>query len=195
MLAAVSKYKLINAKSVYGEVDQRLMETVSCPADNDEWTGWDVYQDALTEHQKEQAAEAVKSLFYFNPVYDPIECRSIEEMFAEAIVYRLLMGAQAKVKKGLKKKLLQVEFQEKWLEEDFIRELINKNLDSLPEQLQETIRADLNRHFASSIVKTVKFAQKYREELAKGTTPEKLERMEYKQGIAGLIGWPFDPFL
>ena len=195
MLATVSKYKLINAKSVYGEVDQRLMETVSCPADNDEWSGWDIYHDALTEHQKEQAAEAVKSLFFFNPVYDPIECQSIEEMFAEAIVYRLFMGAQAKVKKGLKKKLLEVEFQDKWLEADFIRELIDRNLESLPDQLQETIRADLNRHFATSVVKTVKFAQKYREELAKGATPEKLERLEYKQGMVGLIGWPIDPFL
>ncbi|MBM7070705.1 hypothetical protein JQC92_01435 [Shewanella sp. 202IG2-18] len=195
MLATVSKYKLINIKSVYGEVEQRLLETISCPADHDEWTGWDIYQDALKEHHKEQAAEAVKSLFFFNPVYDPIECLSIEEMFAEAIVYRVLCGGQAKVKKGLKKRLPEIEFESVWLKEDFIKELIERNLETLPEQLQETIRTDLNRHFASSIVKTIKFAQKYREEMIKDATPEKLERMEHKQGMIGLIGWPIDPFL
>ncbi len=194
MLATVSKYKLVNSRSIYAEVDQRLMETVSCPADNDEWAGWDVYQDALSEHQKEQAAEAVKGLFFLDPLYDPIECQSIEDMFAEALIYRLLIGSQAKVRKGLKKKLTQVEFEAKWFEETFITELIDRNLESLPEQLQETIRNDLNRHFASSIVRTMKFAQKYTDELLKGATPEKLERMEHKQGMIGLIGWPIDPF-
>ncbi|RLV61178.1 hypothetical protein D5018_02670 [Parashewanella curva] len=191
MLTVVSKYRLLHSKSVYGDVEQRLLESISAPADTDEWNGWDNYQDALKEHQGYQAAEAVKAMFFNNPVFDPIECETLEEMFAESLIYRLFFGANAKVKEDLKKRITDVNFNDEWLEPEFIVDLMDKNLAILPEQLQQSVLGELNKSFVPSIIKTIKFAKKYQKHVIEGATPEKLERIEHKEGMAGVIlGWP-----
>ncbi|MGB0894083.1 MAG: cold adaptation protein AtcC [Parashewanella sp.] len=190
MLASVSKYKLIHSKSVYGEVDQMLMEQVSAPVDADEWLGWDCYESAVKEHHSQQASEALKSLFFVNSIFDPMECQSIEEMFAEAIIYRLFFGVTSKVKEDLKRRIAEVNIDAQWLEAEYISQVVDKTLSNLPEQLEQTIRADLNPKFSQAICRTINFAQQYQKQIQQGATPEKLERLEHKHAVNGLLGWP-----
>ncbi|WP_133407008.1 cold adaptation protein AtcC [Parashewanella tropica] len=190
MLTVASKYRLLHAKSVYGDVDQRLLESVSAPADTDEWNGWDNYQEVLKEFETQQAAEAVKALFFANGKYDPFDCLTIEEMFAEAIIYRLFFGVHTKVKEDLKKNIVTIDFEEQWLEPEFVEEFINKQLEPLPDSIQDVINADLNKNFNAAVIRTLSFAKVYQAETLKGSTPEKLDRIEQKAGMNGLLGWP-----
>ncbi|MCL1076874.1 hypothetical protein D5R81_01865 [Parashewanella spongiae] len=195
MLATVSKYRLMNTKSVYGEVEKRLLNQISSPADTDEWDGWNAYQSALQEHLSQQAAEAIQSLYFTNSSYDPVECRSLEEMFSEALIYQIFFGSNTKVKEDLKKKISNIRFEPLWFSEDFVQETKNRMLVSLPEQLQQTLNEDLNAKFNTAIIRTLKFAQKYQQQLIAGASPEKLERLEHKEGMAGLLGWPLYLYL
>ena len=64
MLSTVSKHKLVNGKSLYGDVDNFLLEQVSSPPDAEEWLGYEAYQDALLEHQRQQSIAALLAQFY-----------------------------------------------------------------------------------------------------------------------------------
>ncbi|QDF67273.1 hypothetical protein FJQ87_11725 [Shewanella sp. SNU WT4] len=188
MLTVVSQFKQ-NGKSIYGDVDKNLMEQVSCPPDSDEWQGWQSYQDALSDHQRQQAIAVLRQHFYHIGSYDPLECLNLEGVLAEAVLYRICFG-DIKVREDLKRKIGQIELNPAWFAEDYIQVATDKALALLPAESVAIIKADLGKHFNAGILRTLQFAQHYRTLLLADASPEKLERFEYKEGLHGLLGWP-----
>ncbi|WP_064791686.1 cold adaptation protein AtcC [Shewanella woodyi] len=188
MLTTVSKYKL-SGKSIYGDIDKVLLEKVSCPSDAQEWSGWQAYQEALLDFNRQESVVSLLRQFYSQASYDPLDCLSLESVFAEVVLYRLFFGP-VKIKQDLKQRLAHIELEEHWFTLDHIELEMNNTLGELPPALAETISVDLGKYFAPGLLRTLTFAKGYREQLLKGVSPERLERLEYKEGLTGLLGWP-----
>lgn len=189
MLSTVSKFKLAGGKSVYGDVEKTLLEQISSPPDADEWDGWQVYQEALLDHHRQQSIMTLKSTFFVNTSYDPLECLNLESVLAEVVLYRLFFDG-AKVREDLKRRIAKVELKDAWFDEAFVMTQTEKTLSMLPAELADTIKLDLGKNFATGMLRTLQFAKIYREQILKDVSPERLERLEYKEGLSGLLGWP-----
>lgn len=189
MLSTVSKHKLANGKSLYGDVDKFLLEQVSSPPDAEEWQGFHAYQEALVEYQHQQSIAALMAQFYVQTQYDPLDFLNLESVLAEAVLYRMLFD-NAKVRQDLKKRIAKVTLLDEWFTLEHIELQTQKALAELPAELAETISKDLGKNFASALLRTLNFAKSYRELLLDGASPERLERFEHKEGLVGLLGWP-----
>ena len=189
MLSVVSKHKLVNGKSLYGDVDKFLLEQVSTPPDAEEWLGYEAYQDALVEHQRQQSIAALMAQFYAQTSYDPLDFLNLESVLAEAVLYRMLFD-NAKVRQDLKKRIAKISLQDEWFSLEYIEQQTQKALAELPAELAETIGKDLGKNFAPALLRTLHFAKSYRELLLNDASPERLERFEHKEGLVGLLGWP-----
>jgi len=188
MLSTVSKYKL-NGKSVYGDIDPILLEKVSSPSDADEWQGWQGYQDALLDFNREESVVCLLKQFYAQSSYDPLDCLSLESVFAEVVLYRLFFGP-VKVRQDLKQRVANIELEDTWFSTEHIDQQIQQVLSELPAQLAETIKLELGMYFTPGLLRTLTFAKNYRELRLQNVSPERLERFEYKEGLTGLLGWP-----
>lgn len=189
MLSTVSKHKLANGKSLYGDVDKFLLEQVSSPPDAEEWQGVHAYQEALVEYQHQQSIAALMAQFYVQTQYDPLDFLNLESVLAEAVLYRMLFD-NAKVRQDLKKRIAKVTLLDEWFTLEHIELQTQKALAELPAELAETISKDLGKNFAPALLRTLNFAKSYRELLLDGASPERLERFEHKEGLVGLLGWP-----
>ncbi|WP_297892497.1 hypothetical protein [Shewanella sp.] len=189
MLSTVSKHKLANGKSLYGDVDKFLLEQVSSPPDAEEWQGFHAYQEALVEYQHQQSIAALMAQFYVQTQYDPLDFLNLESVLAEAVLYRMLFD-NAKVRQDLKKRIAKVTLLDEWFTLEHIELQTQKALAELPAELAETISKDLGKNFAPALLRTLNFAKSYRELLLDGASPERLERFEHKEGLIGLLGWP-----
>ena len=188
MLSSVSKYKL-NGKSVYGDIDPILLDKISTPSDADEWQGWQSYQDALLDFNREESIVGLLNQFYAQTRYDPLDCLSLENVFAEVVLYRLIFGP-IKVRQDLKQKLAKIELDDAWFSIAYIEQQIELTLSELPATLAETIRTDQGKYFTEGLLRTLTFAKHYRDLRLKDASPERLERFEDKEGLTGLLGWP-----
>ena len=188
MLSRVSKYKL-SGKSVYGDIDPILLDKISTPSDVDEWLGWQSYQDALLDFNREESIVGLLNQFYAQTAYDPSDCLSLENVFAEVVLYRLFFGP-VKVKQDLKQRLTKIELEESWFTLEHIEQQIELALKELPKTLVETIKADQGKFFTAGLLRTLTFAKSYRELRLQDASPERLERFEDKEGLTGLLGWP-----
>ena len=188
MLSTVSKYK-ISGKSVYGDIDNILLERVSSPSDADEWIGWQAYQEALLDFNREESVACLLKQFYSQASYDPLDCLGLESVFAEVVLYRMFFG-QVKIKQDLKQRLAHIELQESWFSVEHLELQVQMTLAELPSALAESISVDLGKYFTPGLLRTLTFAKSYRAQLLKGVSPERLERLEYKEGLTGLLGWP-----
>ncbi|WP_198780311.1 cold adaptation protein AtcC [Shewanella putrefaciens] len=189
MLSTVSKHKLANGKSLYGDVDKFLLEQVSSPPDAEEWQGFHAYQEALVEYQHQQSIAALMAQFYVQTQYDPLDFLNLESVLAEAVLYRMLFD-NAKVRQDLKKRIAKVTLLDEWFTLEHIKLQTQKALAELPAELAEAISKDLGKNFAPALLRTLNFAKSYRELLLDGASPERLERFEHKEGLIGLLGWP-----
>ncbi|MCP3127474.1 hypothetical protein [Shewanella sp. KJ2020] len=189
MLSTVSKHKLANGKSLYGDVDKFLLEQVSSPPDAEEWQGFHAYQEALVEYQHQQSIAALMAQFYVQTQYDPLDFLNLESVLAEAVLYRMLFD-NAKVRQDLKKRIAKVTLLDEWFTLEHIELQTQKALAELPAELAETISKDLGKNFTPALLRTLNFAKSYRELLLDGASPERLERFEHKEGLVGLLGWP-----
>lgn len=189
MLSTVSKHKLANGKSLYGDVDKFLLEQVSSPPDAEEWLGFHAYQEALVEYQHQQSIAALMAQFYVQTQYDPLDFLNLESVLAEAVLYRMLFD-NAKVRQDLKKRIAKVTLLDEWFTLEHIELQTQKALAELPAELAEAISKDLGKNFAPALLRTLNFAKSYRELLLDGASPERLERFEHKEGLIGLLGWP-----
>jgi hypothetical protein len=176
-------------KSLYGDVSQSLLENVSSPPDMEEWLGWQSYQDTLAEHGRQQGIKALLQEFYLTSDHDPLDCLNLEAVLAEAVIYRTLF-ADSGVRQDLKKRLGKIELDDAWFDSDYLLAQTEKALSKLPQELAETIRQDLSKHYTQGLLRTLSFAKGYRELQMQGASPEKLERFEHKEGLHGLLGWP-----
>jgi hypothetical protein len=176
-------------KSLYGDVSQSLLENVSSPPDMEEWLGWQSYQDTLAEHGRQQGIKALLQEFYLSSDHDPLDCLNLEAVLAEAVIYRTLFVGSG-VRQDLKKRLGKIELDDAWFDSDYLMAQTDKALDKLPQELAETIRQDLSKHYTQGLLRTMHFAKGYRELQMQGASPEKLERFEHKEGLHGLLGWP-----
>ncbi|MFT5235928.1 MAG: hypothetical protein ACI8SK_000214 [Shewanella sp.] len=188
MLSTVSKYT-ISGQSVYGDIDSILLERVSSPSDADEWIGWQAYQEALLDFNRQESVVRLLRLFYAQASYDPLDCLGLESVFAEVVLYRMFFGP-VKVKQDLKQRLARIELQENWFSIEHLELQVKTTLAELPTTLADTISVDLGKYFTPGLLRTLTFARSYREQLLKGVSPERLERLEYKEGLTGLLGWP-----
>ncbi len=188
MLTKVSKYRL-HGKSIYGDVEKILLDQVSSPPDADEWQGWLCYQDALTEHNRQQSIYALLAQFYVAGSFDPMDHINLESTLAEAVLYRIFFEGK-KVRQDLKHRVAQLELNQEWFNLDFIEQQTRIALDELPKDLAAAIRVDLGKNFNAALLRTLTFARSYRELALKNASPERLERLEYKEGLIGLLGWP-----
>lgn len=176
-------------KSLYGDVSQSLLENISSPPDMDEWQGWQHFQDAQAEHNRQQGIRALLKQFYLFTDHDPLDCLNLEAVLAEAVLYRTLF-AGANVRQDLKKRLGKIELQQTWFDSDYLMAQTEIALRELPQDLAETIRQDLSKHYSQGLLRTLNFAKGYRELALQGASPEKLERFEHREGLSGLLGWP-----
>ena len=188
MLSRVSKYKL-NGKSVYGDIDPMLLDKISTPSDADEWQGWQSYQDALLDFNREESIVGLLKQFYAQTTYDPLDCLSLESVFAEIVLYRLFFGP-VKVRPDLKQRVAKIELEDVWFSIEHIDQQIKLTLSELPSQLAEIIKLELGKYFTAGLLRTLTFAKNYRELRFQDASPERLERFEYKEGLTGLLGWP-----
>jgi len=188
MLTKVSKYRL-HGKSIYGDVEKILLDQVSSPPDADEWQGWLCYQDALTEHNRQQSINALLAQFYVAGSFDPMDHINLESTLAEAVLYRIFFEGK-KVRQDLKHRVAQLELNPEWFNLDFIEQQTKTALDELPKELAAAICVDLGKNFNAALLRTLHFSRSYRELALKNASPERLERLEYKEGLIGLLGWP-----
>jgi hypothetical protein len=188
MLTKVSQYRH-HGKSVYGDVDKILLDQVSSPPDCDEWQGWVYYQQALTEHNRQQSINALLAQLYIAGTFDPMDYINLESTLAEAVLYRIFFDGK-KVRPDLKRRMTRVELQPHWFSLEFIEQQTKVALAELPKELEGAIRLDLGKNFNSALLRTLNFSRSYQQLAAQNASPERLERFEYKEGLIGLLGWP-----
>lgn len=188
MLATVSKKT--GKTSLYGDVAEQLLQSISTPPDAEDWNGYQQYQQALTEHRRGQAMQLLQQQFYARQQFDEFEHFSLEEVLAEVVFYRALSGGD-KVRQDLKKRLRSIELQPHWFNEAFFQLQTDTTLAELPAANADAIRADLGQHFIPALLRTLHFAKAYQALLQSDASPEKLDAFEGKQGLTNpLLGWP-----
>ena len=188
MLANVSKKT--GKTSLYGDVAEQLLQSVSTPPDAEDWEGYKQYQQALTEHRRSQSMQLLQQQFYAREHFDEFEHFSLEEVLAEVVFYRALTGAD-KVRQDLKQKIRSLQLQPHWFSETFFQLQTEATLALLPDANSEAIRADLGQHFIPALLRTLHFAKAYQALLLSDASPEKLDAFEGKQGLTNpLLGWP-----
>ncbi len=189
MLVTVSS-KQPNRKSLFGEVEEQLLNDISSPPDAEEWQGWQIYQNALLEANRRNAITVLKQQFFQQTVLDPFEHFNLEAMLAEVVIYRVVCG-HSKVKQDLKQRIRQVELQDRWFDVAYLQLQTEVALAELPPGISEAIRPDIGQNFAQALLKTLNFAVKYREKALANASPEQLDAFEHKQGMQNpLLGWP-----
>ncbi|GIU48179.1 MULTISPECIES: cold adaptation protein AtcC [Shewanella] len=189
MLTIVSKHMHGNENSLYGDINQLLLEKISTPPDSEIWLGWQDYQTALKDHHNQEATKVLLETFYAKVELDPLFSLGLESVLAEAVLYRIMFD-DARVREDMKKRLRKIELDEKWFSIDAITIHTERALSHLPATLADTIREDLGKHFYQELLRTLKFAKKYRELALDDASPEKLERYEQKHGLQSvLLGW------
>ena len=188
MLATVSKKT--GKTSLYGDVAEQLLQSISTPPDAEDWDGYQQYQQALTEHRRGQAMQLLQQQFYARQQFDEFEHFSLEEVLAEVVFYRALSGGD-KVRQDLKKRLRNIKLQPHWFNEAFFQQQTDATLAVLPAANADAIRADLGQHFIPALLRTLHFAKAYQALLLSDASPEKLDAFEGKQGLTNpLLGWP-----
>ncbi|WP_394496479.1 cold adaptation protein AtcC [Shewanella sp. ENK2] len=189
MLTVVSKHMHGSDKSLYGDINPLLLEKISTPPDTEEWLGWQDYQAALQDHRSQEATKVLLETFYAKTELDPLFSLGLESVLAEAVLYRIMFD-DAKVREDMKKRLRKIELNEQWFSTESIQNHTERALSQLPETLADAIRRDLGKHFYQELLRTLKFAKKYRELALSDASPEKLERYEQKHGLQSvLLGW------
>ncbi|PMG40562.1 hypothetical protein [Shewanella sp. 10N.286.52.B9] len=189
MLTTVSKHMHGSEQSLYGDINPLLMEKISTPPDTEEWLGWQDYQKALTDHRSQEATQVVLETFYAKTELDPLFSLGLESVLAEAVLYRIMFD-DARVREDMKKRLRRIELDDNWFNVEVIQIHTDRALKLLPDSLAEAIRQDLGKHFYQELLRTLKFAKKYRELALDDASPEKLERYEQKHGLQSvLLGW------
>lgn len=188
MLATVSKKT--GKTSLYGDVEEQLLQHISTPPDAEDWQGYGHYQQALKEHRHQHAMQLLLRQFYIRNSVDEFEHFGLEEVLAEVVLYRALTGGD-KVRQDLKKRLRSLTLQEHWFNETFIQMQTEAVLAELPAENADAIRADLGQHFIPALLRTLTFAKEYQELARKEASPEKLDAFEGKRGLTSpLLGWP-----
>lgn len=179
-----------NRRSLYGEVDEQLLEDISCAPETEEWQGLRVYQQAKVDALRRTALSVVKKQFYSQVELDPFEHFSVEDVLAEAVLYRLFTGGD-KVKQDLKKRLKALEIKDSWSEPAILQLQTEQALMLLPEGYEQAVRAELGENFIRALGRTVEFSRQYQKMSQENASPEKLDAFEQKQGmVKPLLGWP-----
>ena len=188
MLATVSKKT--GKSSLYGDVAEQLLQSISTPPDAEDWDGYQQYLQALTEHRRSQSMQLLQQQFYARSHFDEFEHFSLEEVLAEVVFYRALTGGD-KVRQDLKKRLRSITLQPHWFSDTFFQLQTEAALAELPVANAEAIRADLGQHFIPALSRTLIFAKEYQLLAQSDASPEKLDAFEGKQGLTNpLLGWP-----
>lgn len=190
MLVTVSQ-AVPGRKSLYGDVEEKLVQDISTPPDTDEWHGWASYQQALQDHHRRQALQTLrKQFFHASAIDDLFEHHNLEGLLAEVILYRVVVGP-TKVRQDLKQHVRQEPLAERWFQLDYLSLQLEATLAELPEALRQAIRADLGDNFQAALLKTLEFAKKYQQQAQKGASPERLDAFEHQEGMKSpLLGWP-----
>ncbi|WP_445768291.1 cold adaptation protein AtcC [Rheinheimera sp.] len=188
MLAAVSKKT--GKPSLYGDVAEQLLQSISTPPDAEDWDGYKQYQLALTEHRRSQSMQLLQQQFYARSLFDEFEHFSLEEVLAEVVFYRALTGGD-KVRQDLKQRIRAIELQPHWFNDTFFAMQTEATLAELPPANADAIRNDLGQHFIPALLRTLTFAKDYQALQQQQASPEKLDAFEGKQGLTNpLLGWP-----
>ncbi|MDP2713540.1 hypothetical protein [Rheinheimera sp.] len=188
MLSTVSKKTGKN--SLYGDVEEQLLQSIASPPDAEEWSGWAHYQQALKDHRRSQSMQLLQQQFYARTHFDEFEHFSLEEVLAEIVLYRALTGGD-KVRQDLKKRIRTIALQPHWFNDTFFQLQTEATLAELPEANADAIRNDLGQHFIPALLRTLAFAKDYQALAAQDASPEKLDAFEGKQGLTNpLLGWP-----
>jgi len=188
MLVTVSPKQQFN-KSIFGDVDEQLLNKLSCQPDAEEWHGWQLYQNALKESERRKAVNVIKDYFFHqHSVIDGFE--DLENMLAEVVIYSVIMG-DGKVKRDLKQRIRNIEMQRSWFDTNYLQAQTETILSRLPVNTAAFLKADLRKDFTSRLLATLKFAEKYRERALSKTTPDKLNGYDRNQAMKNpMLGWP-----
>jgi len=190
MLVTVSQSQPQRKRSLYGDVDEWLLQQIASPPDSDEWQGWSCYQQALTEHHRRSAIQVLKQQFFYQTAVDHLDLFNLEAVLAEAVLYRALCSG-AKVRQDLKQRLRSITLQEHWFATTYFELQTEAALAELPSAIASAVRADLSPQFCASLAQTMQFIRGYQRLLLEQATPEKLDAFEGKQGLLNpLLGWP-----
>ena len=80
MLVTVSKKT--GKASLYGDVEESLLQQLSSPPDAEEWHGMQCYQQALAEFRRNQSMQLLQQQFFARSQFDEFEHFSLEEVLA-----------------------------------------------------------------------------------------------------------------
>jgi len=189
MLSQVSQ-QTPNRKSLYGEVEEQLLQDIASPPDAEEWQGLAVYQQALRESRRRQAISVVKQTYFYHTQLDPFEHFNLEDMLAEVVLYRLCTKG-GKVKQDLKQRLRDIELAEEWFDVTFLKAHTEQVLSLLPAGFADAVTVELGENFYAALVRTLQFAKGYKKLLDENASPERRDAYEHKQGMLNpLLGWP-----
>ncbi|MGL5452721.1 MAG: cold adaptation protein AtcC [Aeromonas sp.] len=179
--------------SLYGDVEARLLDKISCPPDAEEWQGWQEYEKAREDHNKVRLMHLIDQHFFACDNDHP----TMEDKLAEALLYRLLCGhgngaAPLKVKPDLKRKLArEIELQEEWYDTDYLAAQLTLLLSELPAGLIAGLRQELSKGFIANLLHTLGFVRQYQLLQKEHASPEKLDNIEMRAGLRHpLLGWP-----
>ncbi|CAM3832346.1 cold adaptation protein AtcC [Rheinheimera salexigens] len=188
MLSSVSKNQ--HTKSLYGDVQQQLVQSISTPPDAEDWFGWQHYQQALREHLQSEARQLLHQQFFIRTQYDEYEHFGLEDVLAEIVFYRALTSGD-KVKHDLKQRLRNITLQPHWFNTHYFAMQTESVYAELPPAIADAIKADLGPHFIPALVRTLEFAKSYQALALEDASPEKLDALESEHGLSNpLLGWP-----
>ncbi|KKL01950.1 cold adaptation protein AtcC, partial [Rheinheimera mesophila] len=171
MLSQVSQ-QTPNRKSLYGEVEEQLLQDIASPPDAEEWQGLAVYQQALRESRRRQAISVVKQTYFYHTQLDPFEHFNLEDMLAEVVLYRLCTKG-GKVKQDLKQRLRDIELAEEWFDVTFLKAHTEQVLSLLPAGFADAVTVELGENFYAALVRTLQFAKGYKKLLDENASPER----------------------
>lgn len=178
--------------SLYGEVDAKLLNALSCPPDADDWQGWQLYQAAKQQWGQQQALLSLKQRFFADTSWDPHEFFNVEDMLAQILVYRLCCPNE-RVRGDLKRRLRGCQPLAEWQQPAFLTQKIAETLQPLSPDLQQLIQAQLGESFVDSLAKTLAFAVQYQQMILDGISPEKRQDFEFRASKQHpLLGWPHE---
>ncbi|WNO61301.1 hypothetical protein [Rheinheimera sp. MMS21-TC3] len=188
MLSAVSKNQ--QAKSLYVDVQQSLLQNISTPPDAEDWMGWQHYQQAMREHLHAEARQLLHKQFFIRTSYDEYEHFGLEDVLAEIVFYRALTSGD-KVKHDLKQRLRNITLQPHWFNTHYFAMQAESVFAEMPQNIADAIKADLGPHFIPALVRTLEFAKSYQALALNDASPEKLDALESQHGLSNpLLGWP-----
>lgn len=185
--------------SIYQDVDERLLDIISTPADTDDWPGWQCYQTEEFSYHRSQVVCTLWRTFFDDVVLRncgmQMQMSSLynaEEVLAQVLVYYLVLG-EPRVTGALKHHVAFGVRAYQSISRDDIEFALAQLLERVPKPIAEVIRVDMTESFITQIQQTLQFCALYKEKVDAGLGFMDMLSFEEDYLVChNLLGWPSD---